>query len=247
MEPPKHHALTSRQLNTLHSWRVEHGQSVRQMTVRNFSTKDKPGTLPLNVYLLEEPTPHPLDLSKTSRQTDETDNSHDQLKDLSVVTNVSPVDILQPRKPIIACVRAGFQPSEARPSPFYLACLQAPLNDSIQLISAQWFSQDISHPLRFLEDLRAPLQVKAISCCVDAYSLCTDTVCLEEIVYQELLQTTRDGGDMLTNQEQYNQDDQEFIDTVHSHTNNDEHTFTRTTTRSGRTSKKRDDWDYVYF
>ena len=170
-----------------------------------------------------------------------------QLGALSTSSEVERVDILQPKKSIIACVRAGFQPSEARPSPFYLACLQAPLNDSIQLISAQWFSQDISHPLRFLEDLRAPLQVKAISCCVDAYSWCTDTVCLEEIVYQELLQTTRDGGDMLTNQEQYDQDDQEFINTVHSHTNNDEHTFTRTTTRSGRTSKKRDDWDYVYF
>ena len=113
------------------------------MAVRNFSTTDKPGTLPLNVYLLEEPTPHPLDLSKTSRQNDETD-----------------VDILQPRKSIIACVRAGFQPSEARPSPFNLVCLQAPLNGSIQLISAQWFSQDIFHPLRFLEDLRASFKLK---------------------------------------------------------------------------------------
>ena len=26
---------------------------------------------------------------------------------------------------LIACVRAGFHPSEARPSPFYLACLEA--------------------------------------------------------------------------------------------------------------------------
>ena len=64
--------------------------------------------------------------------------------------------------------------------------------------------------------------------------------CLEEIVCQELLQTTRDEGDMLTNQEQSDQDDQEFID-------NFEHIFTRTTTRSGRASKKRDDRDYVYF
>ena len=69
--------------------------------------------------------------------------------------------------------------------------------------------------------------------------------CLEEIVCQELLQTTRDEGDMLTNQEQYDQDDQEFIDIRHS--NNFEHIFTRATTRSGRASKKRDDRDYVYF
>ena len=49
---------------------------------------------------------------------------------------------------------------------------------------------------------------------------------------------------MLTNQEQYDQDDQEFIDI--SHSNKDEHIFTRTTTRSGRASQ-RDDRDYVYF
>ena len=87
-----------------------------------------------------------------------------------------------------------------------------------------------------MEDLRAPLQDKAVTCCVDAFSWCIDTVCLEEIVYQELLQTTRDEGDMLPNQEQYDQDDQEFIDI--RHVNNDEHIFTRTTTRPGRASKK---------
>ena len=32
------------------SWRAEHGQSVPQKTVRNLSTKDNPGTLPVNLY-----------------------------------------------------------------------------------------------------------------------------------------------------------------------------------------------------
>ena len=70
MEPPRHHMLTNGQLGTLQNWRVEHGQSVRQMTVYNFSTKNKPGTLPLNVYIMEEPNPQPLDLSK------KTDDAH---------------------------------------------------------------------------------------------------------------------------------------------------------------------------
>ena len=72
---------------------------------------------------------------------------------------MAPVDLLQPKKPIIACVRAGFHPSEARPSPFYLACLEAPLDDSTQVTSALWFSQDISYLLRFVEDLRAPFKL----------------------------------------------------------------------------------------
>ncbi len=45
-------------------WRAEHGQSVRQLTVRNLSTKDKPGTLPLNCYMLKPDAPQPLDFAK---------------------------------------------------------------------------------------------------------------------------------------------------------------------------------------
>ena len=45
-------------------WRAEHSQSVRQLTVRNLSTKDKPGTLPLNCYTLKPDAPQPLAFSK---------------------------------------------------------------------------------------------------------------------------------------------------------------------------------------
>jgi hypothetical protein len=234
MEPPNRHTLTNDQLGTLHNWRVENGQSVRQATVRNFSTKDKPGTLPVNVYMVEEPTPQPLDLSR------QTDHTVAQLNGAPpVVTN----------KQIIACVKAGFHPKEARPSPFYLACLEEPLKDTIQVADALWFSQDICHPLNFVKDLRGPLHVKAIVCCVETYSRSTDdtdTVRLREAVYQELLQATRDEGDMLTNEEQQDQDveDEELtgIDCAMSI-----FTESTTTTRSGRASKRRDDREYVYF
>ena len=92
-------------------------------------------------------------LSRTSRQTDETGDILTQSKGSLPITRVLPVDLLQPKKPIIACVKAGVHLSEARPSPFYLVCLEAPLDDSTQVSSALWFSHDISHPLRFVEDL----------------------------------------------------------------------------------------------
>ena len=95
-------------------------------------------------------------VSGTARQTDETGDIHAQSKGSLPITRVSPVDLLLLKKPIIACVKAGFHLSEARPSPFYLACLEAPLDDSTQVTSALWFSQDISHLLRFVEDLRSP-------------------------------------------------------------------------------------------
>ena len=93
--------------------------------VNNFTQECLKNTTPLNLYILEEPTPHPLDLSRTSRQTDETGDIHAQSKGSSPITRVSPVYLLKPKKPIIACVRTGFHSSEARPSPFYLACLEA--------------------------------------------------------------------------------------------------------------------------
>lgn len=40
------------------------GQSVPQKTVRNMSTKHNPSTLPINLYLTEQPTSEPFDFGK---------------------------------------------------------------------------------------------------------------------------------------------------------------------------------------
>ena len=45
-------------------WYMKYGQSVPQKTVRNMSTKDNPGTLPINLYAQVQPTITPLDFSK---------------------------------------------------------------------------------------------------------------------------------------------------------------------------------------
>ena len=47
--------LAQKQLAELRQWASINGRSVRQNTTRNFSTKDKPGTLPLNVYQTSPP------------------------------------------------------------------------------------------------------------------------------------------------------------------------------------------------
>ena len=44
----------------LRDWRDNYGQPVRQVTVRNQSTKDNVGTLPLYSYTKPQPTPNPL-------------------------------------------------------------------------------------------------------------------------------------------------------------------------------------------
>ena len=47
----------------MRTWKNEHGQKVRKNTIRNTSTKDKPGALPLNMYVnYKQPTPVPIDI-----------------------------------------------------------------------------------------------------------------------------------------------------------------------------------------
>ena len=56
----------------MRDWRIKHGQSVAQKTVRNMSTKDNPGTLPMNLYLTKQPTSQPFDFGKVGKVPGET-------------------------------------------------------------------------------------------------------------------------------------------------------------------------------
>ncbi len=55
LRPPKSRKLSARQVNEMRNWRAMHGQSVPQKTVRNMTTKDNPGTLPINLYAADSP------------------------------------------------------------------------------------------------------------------------------------------------------------------------------------------------
>ena len=86
MSPPSTAQLTKQQVQQMRDWRMKYGQSVPQKTVRNMSTKDNPGTLPINLYAQVQPTITPLDFSKIAedgqdgaRTTAHHDNSHELL------------------------------------------------------------------------------------------------------------------------------------------------------------------------
>ena len=53
--------VTRQQLAEMRKWCEEFGQSVRQVTIRNKSTKDNPGTLPINCYFAKPSEPQPVD------------------------------------------------------------------------------------------------------------------------------------------------------------------------------------------
>ncbi|VDI33730.1 Hypothetical predicted protein [Mytilus galloprovincialis] len=76
MSQPKEVKLSDTKINAMREWKVENGQCVRQLTVRNMSNKDHPGTLPLNCYLRKLPDVHELDFSKLKVDVQETDKIH---------------------------------------------------------------------------------------------------------------------------------------------------------------------------
>ena len=65
--PPKAHKLSEKQVSEMRKWRAMYGQSVPQKTVRNMTTKDNPGTLPINLYAAYSLTVQPLDFTVLSR------------------------------------------------------------------------------------------------------------------------------------------------------------------------------------
>ena len=47
----------------MRNWKAMYGQSVPQKTERNMTTKNNPGTLPINFYAADSPTVQPIDFT----------------------------------------------------------------------------------------------------------------------------------------------------------------------------------------
>ncbi len=209
-KPCKNATLTKSQLDEMRSWRAEFGQSVRQQSVRNMTTKDATGTLPLNCYEAKMPDPKPMDFTRLDlEQRDQTDER-----------NLSKV--LYPMSSVV-CVQKGHQPLELQPSPFYLAKLKDNLcetgNASAQ---ATFFTQDPMLPFQFVEGvLTGEVRCTSIVSVVTDYQAeDDDIIVLEENIYYILLVASLDNGDTTTlaeaEEEVHEQDTVEDIETDHS-------------------------------
>ena len=67
LSAPKLLNLSPSDRKIMRAWRIDHGQKVRQCTVRSVSTKDKPGTLPIVMYKnYSVPDPTPVDIATLS-------------------------------------------------------------------------------------------------------------------------------------------------------------------------------------
>ena len=137
---PSSGCLTKKQLNELPQWTQQYGRSVRQNTTRNFSTKDKPGTLPLNLYEFAPPEKHSVDfdvlLNEDLPAQQDTNTTHNVVNTQSTYVVVSRM-----------C-----KPRSAPNSPLYMTKLLEDVVDdcdSAGYVKTLCHTQDVVDPLLF--------------------------------------------------------------------------------------------------
>ena len=175
--PPKAHKLSEKQVSEMRNWRAMHGQSVPQKTVRNMTTKDNPGTLPINLYAADAPTAQPLDFAV--------------LSEAAPVTEPQREETLYKHSQIV-CLKAD---SSDTPQLLTMACLQENVSDGMKRVKAIVFMQDPFNPVLFTEVAERYVNVSNIVCALTCYNYREDTLELEEhdlILLLDVLQHTNE-------------------------------------------------------
>ena len=116
-------------------WRIKHGQSGPQKTVRNMSTKDNPGTLPVNLYLTEQSTSQPIDFCKIG-----------QSSEGSATGKENPIDRVHSRQSIV------YLASDESSSRLKLYVLQEDVISATKTVRVVCFDNDPFNPLAFTQD-----------------------------------------------------------------------------------------------
>ena len=151
--------------------------SVPQKTVRNMTTKDNPGTLPINLYAADTPTVQPLDFAV--------------LSEAAPVTEPQREETLYKQSQIV-CLKAD---SSDTPQLLTMACLQENVSDGMKRVKAIVFMQDPFNPVLFTEVAERYVNVSNIVCALTCYNYLEDTLELEEhdlILLLDVLQHTNE-------------------------------------------------------
>ena len=124
---PSSEEMAKEDQKLMRDWRDSFGKPVRQLTVRNQSTNDNVGTLPLFAYSTPDPPPRPLDFSITddlasvaSRNTD----THRESHNVAVLFEANSVLIL----------KRDYIPRVINQGPFFVGTVEADISDEEQNI-----------------------------------------------------------------------------------------------------------------
>ena len=133
--------LSKKQLDEICQWVQQYGKSVRQNTTRNFSTKDKPGTLPLNLYESAPPEQHSVDFDVLLNE-----DIPVQHQDTSTARNIV---IAQSTYVVVSRI---YKPRSAPNSPLYITKLLEDVvhdYDSARYVATLCYTQNVVEPLLF--------------------------------------------------------------------------------------------------
>ena len=118
MPKPAAGNLPANQVTQMRNWVALHGKSVRQLTTRNTSTKDKAGTLPVNLYDTPKPKEVLLDFNSICERTQTNANN-----------DASKAEISIPKGSFVAVPRCFRQPGLPE-STFYLVKIVNDITDT---------------------------------------------------------------------------------------------------------------------
>ena len=131
--------LSKKQLDEIRQWVQQYGKSVRQNTTRNFSTKDKPGTLPLNLYESATPEQNSVDFDVLLNE-----DIPAQHQDTSSARNIV---IAQSTYVVVSRIN---KPRSAPNSQLYITKLLEDMvddYDSVRYVTTLCYTQDVVDPL----------------------------------------------------------------------------------------------------
>ena len=112
LSKPGKGCLAPKQLAELRQWASVHRKSVRQNTTRNFSNKDKPGTLPLNFYEASPPTEKTVDFNVLLQDasTNQTKERESYRKESGNILHPQGTYVLYPRRELVLYREASRRP-----------------------------------------------------------------------------------------------------------------------------------------
>ena len=182
--------MTRRQLAEMRKLREEFGQSVRQVTVRNKSTKDNPSTLPINCYFAKPSEPQPVDLDNL----------------LSMASASEEEGPVAPSSSNLFCkdafveIKPKYQPSQLPEAPFFLGKCKNNVKASARKLTVPIYTQDQILPFNFVDaQLQCQIKFSDILHKAENVRIEDDVVALDEDEYSSCVIDCLDYGDQTTN------------------------------------------------
>ena len=119
--------LSKKQVADLRVWAQQNGKCVRLNTTRNFPTKDKPGTLPINFHESAPPKQQAVDFEKLGE--DQSTNPQNRDNEASDLTRK--VAILHPTYVLVS---QRYRPNSMPVSPLHFAKLLEDVTERLRII-----------------------------------------------------------------------------------------------------------------